>query len=201
MKSQDTKILLSLIDNSDGSTAYTISKNTGISNPQVIYRLEKLIKSKVVISQVRDDKIYYYAHPALVSEGVMKKITTLIKEVADEIDRAGYTEPAGMKFIIELIISRLDISEPELESDLEVKDKDHLIDEFRKKLELYAKEKNIKITNIKGWTVHKIKWMALNEEKCCCAPDKRKCPCEEGLDEVMSKGKCLCSVFEYKGEL
>ncbi len=125
-------------------------------------------------------------------------MTLLIKKVADEIDKLSYTEPEGMKVIIELIISRLDISEPKEEDSIALSE-DILISDFRKRLELYAKEHCLRITNIKGWTESKIVWMALNEDKCGCAPDKRKCPCPEGLDEVKNKGKCLCSVFE-RGE-
>lgn len=75
-------------------------------------------------------------------------------------------------------------------------DKLKLIDDFRKTLEEHAKKNNLSITNIKGWTNKKIEWMAVNENKCCCAPDKRVCPCEEGINEAAANGTCLCSVFE-----
>lgn len=197
MKSQDTKILLSLVNN-DGSTAYAISQDTKISVPQVTYRLNKLVESRAVTLKTDNDKTYYFVHPALKSNEVMEKIISLMKKVADEIDKIEYTDPRGMKAIIELIISRLDISERREEEDIALSE-DILISDFRKRLELYAKEHNLRITNIKGWTEPKIVWMALNERKCGCAPDKRKCPCPEGLDEVKVKGKCLCSVFERGG--
>lgn len=200
-KSQDTKILTSLI-NTDESTAYAISQDTGISIPQVNYRLNKLIESKAVTSLTKGEKTYYYVHPALKSDAVIKNITALMKQVADEIDTVAYTEPSGMRVIIEFIISKLDISEPP-EEDIIEKDislsEDIMISDFKKRLELYAKEHGLKITNIKGWTESKIAWIALNDNKCGCAPDKRKCPCPEGLEEVKRKGKCLCSVFERGG--
>lgn len=191
MKNQDIKILLSLII-SNGSTAYVISKDTKISVPQIMYRLNKLVESKAVTAVVNNDKTLYYVHPALKSEEVINRITVLLKEVADEIDKISYTEPDGLKTIIELIISSIDISDPEEE----ISDDDILIKNFRANLELYAKEHNLKITDIKGWTEHKLVWMALNDNKCGCAPDKRRCPCKEGLIEIEKKGKCLCSVFE-----
>ena len=193
MKNQDTKILLSLVNN-DGSTAYMLSKDTKISVPQIMYRLNKLVESKAVTAVVDGDKTNYYAHPALKSEETMNKIALLLKEVADEIDKVLFTESTGLKTIIELIISTMEVSEPEEE--LNTNEIDATISDFRNKLEVYAKEHHLRITNIKGWTDPKIEWMALNEEKCGCAPDKRICPCKEGLIEVEKKGKCLCSVFE-----
>lgn len=110
-KSQDTKILLYLIE-FDKSTAYAISQGTGISIPQITYRINKLIDSGIISSVVEDNKTYYNVHPALKSNEIISEITGLMKKVCDVIDRAKYTKPSGMKSIIELIISRLELSEP-----------------------------------------------------------------------------------------
>ncbi len=202
IKSQDTDILLSLVY-SDGSTAYMISKETKISVPQVMYRLNKLVESKAVSSEIKGDKTYYYVHPALKSEEVILKITSLLQEVVNEVEKVAHTEEDGMKTIIELIISNIELEPKQEDIVIEENDiavaEDEMIKTFRERLNLHAKEYNLKITNIKGWTEPKIVWMALNDWKCGCAPDKRKCPCKEGLIEIEKKGKCLCSVFE-RGE-
>jgi len=72
------------------------------------------------------------------------------------------------------------------------------IEAFRSMLEEHAEEHDLKITNIKSWTEPKIKWMALNDNKCCCSPDDRVCPCEEGVHEARTESDhmCLCSIFK-----
>ena len=68
------------------------------------------------------------------------------------------------------------------------------IAEFKADLEEWARLHKLKITNIKGWTDIKIAWMALNDRKCACDPDNRKCPCHKGLDEIdreLFDGKCI----------
>lgn len=68
---------------------------------------------------------------------------------------------------------------------------------FRTKLKEHAEKHNLELTSINGWTEPKIKWMALNDEKCCCKPETRHCPCEESLDEIRhtKRHMCVCSVF------
>lgn len=75
---------------------------------------------------------------------------------------------------------------------------DEKIKAFRSMLEEHAGENNLKITDIKGWTEPKIEWMALNDHKCCCSPNDRVCPCDEGRIEVRTKPDhmCLCSIFK-----
>lgn len=71
------------------------------------------------------------------------------------------------------------------------------VDQFRARLEKFAKAKGFRITNIKGWTESSIRQMALDpKHKCCCRPDERICPCKEGVKEVETSGECLCSVFK-----
>lgn len=80
----------------------------------------------------------------------------------------------------------------------EEKRKQEIEDKFRKDLQKYADKNGYQITSINGWTDKKIRWMAHNERKCCCAPDTRKCPCREGIAEIQHKGKCKCSILERK---
>ena len=76
---------------------------------------------------------------------------------------------------------------------------DKKVDDFIMELEKYAVENGILITNIEGWTLPKLKWMATHERRCCCAPATRKCPCKAGLYEIFNTPKrtCLCSVFKH----
>jgi len=71
------------------------------------------------------------------------------------------------------------------------------IKEFRDMLEQYTLENGLKINQIKGWTDGKIEWMALNDNKCCCRPKDRICPCPEGLVEIKTESdhQCLCSIL------
>jgi hypothetical protein len=82
-----------------------------------------------------------------------------------------------------------------------MKSDEETIMEFRKDLEKWARDNDLLLTNIKGWTEDKIQWMALNDRKCCCRPKERACPCKEGLEEARTSkgGLCLCSVFTTKG--
>lgn len=75
---------------------------------------------------------------------------------------------------------------------------DEKIEAFRSMLEGHAEAHNLKITDIKGWTESKIKWMALNDHKCCCSPNDRVCPCDQGIHEARNEQDhmCLCSIFK-----
>lgn len=71
------------------------------------------------------------------------------------------------------------------------------IEAFRSMLEEHAEEHDLEITDIKGWTEPKIKWMALNDNKCCCSPMDRICPCDKGIVEARTDDHmCLCSIFK-----
>ena len=89
-------------------------------------------------------------------------------------------------------------TEPKIPGFPELTGEEEKIKAFRLMLEEYAEEHGLEITSIKGWTEHKIQWMALNNNKCCCSPDDRICPCEEGLREAMTEQDhmCLCSIFK-----
>ncbi len=190
-KEQDYNIISSLTT-SDGETTYYISKDIGVSVPQVQYRIDKLLRCGIIKSKKDDNKTLYYIHPALKSKKAMGEIAACIKEIVDIIDNIERLSPEGMKSIISFIISKTELSET---SDDYTDVERNIIQSFKKYIEAYAKEKGLKILDVKGWTNNKIEWMALNDRKCACRPDKRVCPCPEGLVEVEKKGKCLCTVF------
>lgn len=192
MVNQDNEILSALMDE-DKQTSYFLSQQTGISIPQVNFRLKKLIENKVVIEEKDNDKTIYSIHPSLKSQDVVKKISIHIKKIIDLIDKEQYASPDGMKCIISFILSKTDIKD-----NIPSEDDERKVVEFRRELEEYAEANNLMITNIKGWTEGTIRWMALNDRKCHCVPDKRHCPCNEGLIEARTKGKCRCSVYTSK---
>ena len=184
---QDSEIISVLVVE-DEITAYGISQETGISIPQVTYRLKKMVNDEVVESKTFDGKTMYFIHPVLKSEEDMKYIAYLIMKIVDKIDEVKNISPEGIKSILSFIIGRVELTEPPTE-------KDDMIQEFKKDIEAYAEKQGLVINNIKGWTDSKIEWMALNDRKCACAPDKRHCPCPEGLKEVEKNGTCKCSLF------
>lgn len=200
---QDSNILSSLAAETE-ATAYTISKDIQVSVPQVQYRIDKLVKCGIIKAKKISNKTLYSVHPALKSKEAMEEIASYIKAIVDTIDEVERLSPEGMKALISFIISKTDMTETEeevevAEDEFYSEQEENCIKLFREFLESYAKEKNLKILDIKGWTNNKIEWMALNGRKCGCKPDERVCPCEEGLKEVETKGRCLCSVFGYKG--
>lgn len=191
VKEQDFEIISSLTT-SDGETTYSISKDIGASVPQVQYRIDKLLKCGIVKSKRDDSKTLYYIHPALKSKKAMSEVATYIKAIVDVIDNIERLSPEGMKALVSFIVSKTELSEV---SDDYTDTERNTIQSFRKYIDAYAKEKGLKILDVKGWTSSKIEWMALNDRKCACRPDKRVCPCPEGLVEIEKKGKCLCTVF------
>ena len=190
-KEQDSSIISSLVVEKE-MTAYSISKDIGISVPQVQYRIDKLLRCGIVKSRKDDNKTLYYIHPALKSKKAMGEIAAYIKAIVDIIDNIERLSPEGMKALVSFIVSKTELSEV---SDSYTDIERNTIQSFRKYLEAYAKEKGLMILDVKGWTNSKIEWMALNDRKCACRPDKRICPCPEGLIEIEKKGKCLCTVF------
>jgi len=190
---QDYDIISSLIVN-NGVTAYFISKDIGLSVPQVQYRIDKLLRCGIIKSKVNSGKTLYSTHPALKSKVVMEEIASYIKAIVDSIDDIERLSPDGMKVLMSFIINKTEMVDVEQYTDIVDVEQD-TINKFREYLEAYAQEKGLKILKVKGWTDSKIEWMALNSRKCACRPDKRVCPCPEGLIEVEKKGKCLCTVF------
>lgn len=197
---QDDEILSALVVE-DKMTAYALCKETGISVPQINFRIVKLISTGVVKQNVEKDKTSYSIHPVLKSKEAIAEIAAYIKNIFDIVDETEETSIDGIKAIIGFILSKTDIdveltpvsfSETAIE---EPTPDDDLVSDFMIDLKSYAEKHNLKIMNVKGWTNNKIKWMALNNRKCACAPDKRVCPCPEGLKEIEVIGNCKCSVF------
>lgn len=189
---QDNQILTSLID-IDKQTSYSISQHTGISVPQVNFRLVKLVENKVVYELNENEKSVYSIHNSLKSKTVVNKIATKIKEISDEIDKVEYAAPEGIRSILCFILSKITFEDSE-----EQLKEQALVDTFVSDLQKYAIEHNLVLVETKGWSKNKIRWCALNDRKCPCSPDKRKCPCEQGLDEIKVKGICKCGIFGDK---
>ncbi len=118
-----------------------------------------------------------------------------IKEIFDIIDNTEETSVDGIKSIIGFIVGKTDIDEnTELVNEDVESDAEKLFN-FKVDLKAYADKHGLKVLDEKGWTKGKIKWMALNDRKCACAPDTRVCPCQEGLIEIEQTGRCKCSIF------
>lgn len=188
---QDNQILSSLIEK-DKQTSYLLSQNTKISVPQINFRLAKLVEYQVVTESKEEDKTVYSIHDSLKSKPAIKKVSEHIKEIADIIDKEHYATSEGIKTILCFILSKVEIQDSS-----EYLEEQKKVEEFTKELQEYAKKNDLTITNIKGWTKHKIEWMALNDRLCACVRDgSRHCPCIQGLEEATgSKGICTCSIF------
>lgn len=203
MTSQDSKILLALTNSKDvvGMTSYQLSQETRIGLTQINYRIVKLIEYGIIKVTEIDNKSKYSVHPALRSSDFIKSITSMIQSIADKIAILEPVTLDGIKCVLSLIIDKLDIEdqeENEYLNDPKVIEQTKLIKCFREELEVYAKNNNLSITNIKSWTENKISWMALNDKKCCCRPETRHCPCHEGLIEAKESTSkmCTCSIFK-----
>lgn len=70
-----------------------------------------------------------------------------------------------------------------------------LMDKFLSRLQKFAKKNNLTVEET-GWAIAKIEWMALNNNKCGCRPDERKCPCKQSLEETKNGKLCTCSVLK-----
>lgn len=193
MSDQDIKILSSLMEE-DNRTAYSISQHCKISIPQTTFRLSKLIECGVVVEKKEDNKTVYNIRHTLKSKEIVDKITTHIQKIVDLITGNDMLDLDGIHVILEFILSKVDI-----EDDFVLEEKERLIDIFKKDITKYAKENELEITSIAGWTESKIRWMACNDRLCACIPDgSRHCPCPQGLEEVKIKGRCTCSLFASK---
>lgn len=106
---QDTDILISLINTKEAVSSYQISKDTGISVPQVRYRLNKLILSGIIKRTEHENRDLYEPHPALKSKKTIKEISNHIKEIADIIDSLEISEPDCIKSLLLFIIERTSI--------------------------------------------------------------------------------------------
>lgn len=192
MTPQDSLIMSALIADGikTGMTAYAISVETKISQPQVSFRLDKLVEDGVVIESVTGKKTLYYAHDVFYDKEAMLKISEYIESIVETIYDVGEIPQDGIKIVMGYISSSIEIS-GETGDDEESR----LINDFVDMIEKFAVKRGYVISNIKGWTEFKIKWMALNDGKCGCDPENRKCPCGECKDEVENNGSCLCSIF------
>lgn len=188
---QDNAILSALIQK-DKQTSYSLSAETGISTPQINFRLGKLIESQVVVESKEDDKTTYSIHNSLKSKDAIKKVSEHIKSISDIIDNEQYATPEGTRTIICFILSKTEIQDSEV-----LAEEQKVVDEFKKVLEEHAKKNNLVLHYTKGWSDNKIHKMALNNRICAC-DSKRICPCDKGLVEAKAKGLCLCGIFGDK---
>ena len=107
--SQDTDIMLQLTY-TDSMTAYAISQATGISVPQVNFRLIKMIENGVVsLNEFNLPKKTYSIHPALRSKAAIEGIGQNLMEILQIIDEIEPTTIPGMETIIRFITDRLKI--------------------------------------------------------------------------------------------
>lgn len=106
---QDMDIIISLINSKDALSVYRISKDSGISSPQVAFRLSKLIPTGLVKSVTVNDKTKYTSHPLLRSRKSVEAITNKIADIVDLIDEIEKTEPEQMKHMLLFIIERTEI--------------------------------------------------------------------------------------------
>lgn len=189
---QDNKILSALIEQ-DKQTSYSLSQITGISVPQINFRLSKLVLDKVVYEIKENEKTIYTVHGSLKSKATVNKIADRIKEIADVVDKEEYATPEGMRSILCFILSKITFEDPK-----ELLEQQEVINAFVKDLEKYAKEHNLVLVETKGWSKNKIKWCALNDRKCPCAPKDRYCPCSQGLIEIKTRGVCKCGLLGDK---
>lgn len=194
MTEQDFSIIAALIADGKkvGMTAYGIANETKISQPQVTFRLSKLIEDSVVTEVKSGNKTLYYAHDVFFNTEAMDMILINIESIIDTVFEVGDIDQEGIKTVMGFISCNIELSDKlgDTES-AELK----LISEFVDTLEKYANKKGYVISNIKSWSKGKIQWMALNGRMCACDPDNRKCPCGECADEVEKTGSCLCSIF------
>ena len=103
---QDVDILVALIQSNEPITSYQIAKDTGISLPQVRYRLPKLIQSEIVILVDCDGKELYEAHSVLSSRSTIDAITEHLVSISDIIDGYELSTPVCVKSIISFIVDR-----------------------------------------------------------------------------------------------
>ena len=194
MTQQDFDIISALIADGKkaGMTAYGISNETKISQPQVAFRLAKLIENNVVIEVKSGNKTLYYAHDVFFNKDAMDIIAINVESIIDTIFEVGEIDQEGIKTVMGFISCNIEISDKSDDID---SDELKLISDFVNTLERFADIKGYVISDIKSWSEPKIKWMALNGRKCGCDPDNRKCPCSECAGEVEKQGSCMCSIF------
>lgn len=194
MTEQDYLIISTLIADGKkaGMTVYGIANETKISQPQVSFRLSKLIENSVVTEIKSGNKTLYYAHDVFFNKDAMDMILINIESIIDTIFEVGEISQDGIKTVMGLISCNIEVSDRVDDSEsAELK----LISDFVNTLEKYAAKKGYVISNIKSWSEPKIRWMALNGRKCGCDPDNRKCPCGECAGEIEKQGSCMCSIF------
>lgn len=192
MTPQDFQIISALISDGtkSGMTAYSISTETKISQTQVSFRLDKLIDNGVVTESKTGKKTLYYAHDVFYDKKAMELIAEYIELIVETIYGIGEIHQDGIKIVMGYISSGIEISDETDDSE-----ESRLIIDFVNMIEKFADNRGYIISDIKSWTQPKIKWMALNDGKCGCDPENRRCPCKECKEEVENTGSCLCSIF------
>jgi len=110
---QDYEILSALVRADNPMTAYAIGKETGITIPQVRYRLTKLAGFGVVTATPEKNKTVYDIHSILKSMESLEKIACLLTDIISIIITAEEIDADGVKMILAFIVDRIDFEDAE----------------------------------------------------------------------------------------
>jgi len=103
---QDINIIVALINAEQPITSYRISKETGISLPQVRYRIPRLVQCGIIELVEHDSKELYKSHSVLNSRSTIDAITKHLIDISDIIDGHELSSPECVKSIISFIVDR-----------------------------------------------------------------------------------------------
>ena len=93
---------------SDGDlTVYALAQKTGISQPQVKYRLEKLLASTIVDRVKVGNRTVYSIHPVFHKHETVDSLMTELVKLFEVIDEIHPTPLMGLKTIISFLIEIL----------------------------------------------------------------------------------------------
>lgn len=110
---QDYEILSALSSSNEPMTTYAIAKVTGITIPQVRYRVTKLVHYDVITAIATDRKTTYDTHPVLKSRESLEELIVLLTAMITLIDETQAITTDGVKKILAFIIDRIEFEDPE----------------------------------------------------------------------------------------
>lgn len=112
MNALDMQILNTLLESTEGLTAYAIAKITGIPQTNVIYRLNSLVANGVVTANVVKGIKYVYIHKIFCDSKQLKAMANHLQAICEIIEKDAPITEDGIKTIIDFIISRTTVVPP-----------------------------------------------------------------------------------------
>lgn len=100
---QDIKIIQYLLEY-DQLSVYSLAKHTKISQPQIRYRLKKMVDCGFVKTKTNSGRGYFVLHPLMINEQLHEKILRKFLEICHLFEQKGDMNLESLRYYLEFFM-------------------------------------------------------------------------------------------------